>query len=184
MIEWHWGPQQIRAFKELKTCMCCSVVLIQPNFNKQFFLQADASAYGVDIVLSQEGEHLTHTLAKRQKPILHPIAYFSCTFTSTECNYDIYERELLAVMKSLVHWRPYLGWIGPKKHSPSSPIILISNTGNPRRISTGAQQDGMLIYRNMITKYNMSQGGLIFPQTPYHDHLEQTREKMTIKESR
>ena len=42
--------------------------------------------------------------------ILHPIAYYSVTFTPTEQNYDIYERELLAVMKALVHWRPYLGW--------------------------------------------------------------------------
>jgi len=38
------------------------------------------------------------------------MAYYSATFTPTERNYDIYERELLAVMKSLQHWRPYLGW--------------------------------------------------------------------------
>ena len=40
----------------------------------------------------------------------HPVAFFSATFTPTERNYDIYERELLAVMKALAHWRPYLGW--------------------------------------------------------------------------
>jgi len=46
-----------------------------------------------------------------KQPILHPIALlFSQLFTPTERNYDIYERELLAVMKSLQHWRPYLGW--------------------------------------------------------------------------
>ena len=28
----------------------------------------------------------------------------------TECNYDIYEQELLAVIQSIVHWRCYLGW--------------------------------------------------------------------------
>jgi len=38
------------------------------------------------------------------------VAYYSATFTPTERNYDIYERELLAVMKSLQHWHPYLGW--------------------------------------------------------------------------
>ena len=31
-------------------------------------------------------------------------------FTPTEQNYDIYEWKLLAVMKSLQHWHPYLEW--------------------------------------------------------------------------
>ena len=89
--------------------MCKASVLLQPDFNKKFYLQTDASAYGVGTVLSQEGE-TTPSLAAHNKPVLHPIAYFLATFTPTEHNYDIYERELLAVMKSLAHWRPYLGW--------------------------------------------------------------------------
>jgi len=65
----------------------------------------------VGAVLSQEGEiPTTSTLSKRQKPVLHPIAYYSATFIPAEQNYDIYERELLAVMKALLHSRPYLGW--------------------------------------------------------------------------
>ncbi len=87
--------------------MCSCPVLTQPDFNKPFFLQTDASAYGVGAILSQEGEH--HAVAS-QKPKLHPIAYYSATFTPTEWNYDIYERELLAIMKALTHWRHYLGW--------------------------------------------------------------------------
>jgi hypothetical protein len=31
-------------------------------------------------------------------------------FMPTEWNYDIYEWELLAMMKALLHWQPYLGW--------------------------------------------------------------------------
>ena len=64
----------------------------------------------MDAVLSQRGKHDSHTLAKQRKPILHPTAYYSNTFTPTEHNYDIYEQKLLAIMKSLGHWRPYLGW--------------------------------------------------------------------------
>jgi hypothetical protein len=89
--------------------MCTSPVLTQPDFEKRFYLQMDASAYGVGAVLSQEGE-TSHSLSKRHKPVLHPTAYYSFTFTPTEQNYDIYKRELLVVMKSLSHWRPYLGW--------------------------------------------------------------------------
>ena len=34
--------------------------------------------------------------------------FYSATFTPTEQNYDIYNRELLVVMKVLYHWQPYL----------------------------------------------------------------------------
>jgi hypothetical protein len=109
-ISWDWTPHHTRAFEELKTRMCAAPVLRQPDFSRKFFLQVDASGYGVGAVLSQEGPHTSPALAKRTKPVLHPTAYYSATFTPTERNYDIYERELLAVMKSLAHWRPYLGW--------------------------------------------------------------------------
>jgi hypothetical protein len=108
-VEWDWRKPQQEAFDKLKTLMCCSPVLTQLDFDKRFYLQTDASAYGVGAVLLQEGK-TSPTLAKQSKPVLHPISYYSATFTPTERNYDIYERELLAVMKSLAHWRPYLGW--------------------------------------------------------------------------
>jgi hypothetical protein len=53
------------AFDLLKGLMCEAPVLIQPNFEKKFFLQVDASAYGVGTVLSQEGEITTPSLEKR-----------------------------------------------------------------------------------------------------------------------
>ena len=90
--------------------MCSAPVLKQPNFAKKFYLQTDTSAYGVGAVLLQEGELETPSLTKCSKPTLHPIAYYSATFMPTERNYDIYERELLAMMKALAHWRQYLGW--------------------------------------------------------------------------
>jgi len=85
--------------------MCAAPVLKQPNFKKKFYLQTDASAYGMGAVLSQERDVLTTSaLSKHQKPVLHPIAYYSATFIPTEQNYNIYERELLAMIKALTHW--------------------------------------------------------------------------------
>ena len=80
---WDWEEKQFKAFEELKTWMCSSPVLSQLNFDKHFILQVDASAYGVGTILSQEGD-LTPTLAQRSKPTLHPVAYYSATFTATE----------------------------------------------------------------------------------------------------
>ncbi len=119
-VVWHWGEPQQKAFEELKTRMCSRPVLTQPDFNKPFFLQTDASAYGMGAILSQEGEH--HTVAS-QKPKLHPIAFYSATFTPTERNYDIYERELLAIMKALTHWRHYLGWM-------KTPFTILTDHAN------------------------------------------------------
>ena len=96
---------------------------MQSNFNKRFYLQADASSYSVGAVLSQKGNHSTTMLAKCHKPILHPVAYYSATFTPTERNYDIYERELLAVMKTLAHWRQYLGWT-------REPFVILTDHAN------------------------------------------------------
>jgi len=65
----------------------------------------------VGTILSQEGEtNILHVETLHKKPKLHPVAYYSATFTETERNYDIYDRELLAIMKAIMHWRPYLIW--------------------------------------------------------------------------
>jgi reverse transcriptase-like protein len=107
-LAWQWGPAQIKAFETLKTLMCRKSILIQPNFNKCFYLQIDMSAYGVGAILSQVPGSNPDTEdkppPKNSKPKLHPVAYYSATFTSIERNYNIYERELLAMIKSLTHW--------------------------------------------------------------------------------
>ena len=72
-------------------------------------------------VLSQEGERFTSPTSKT--PLLQPVAYYSATFTPTERNYDIYERELLAIIKALEHWRQYLIWM-------QEPFTILTNHAN------------------------------------------------------
>jgi hypothetical protein len=110
--------------------MCRKPILQQPNYEAPFFLATDASAYGVGAVLSQEGE----TNPRTKKPTQHPIAYYSSTFIPAEQNYDIYERELLAVLKSLEHWRPHLA-------ATETPITVLMDHANltfwknPRKVN-------------------------------------------------
>jgi hypothetical protein len=113
MTPWHWGLDQEKVFITLKRLMCSVLVLTQPNFDKKFYLQMDALGYGMGAILLQEGDQNTLTLAlvQKHKPVLHPIMYYSATFTPMEWNYNIYDRELLAIMKVLAHWRQYLGWM-------------------------------------------------------------------------
>src|SRR5277367_5233698 len=100
----HWSEGQQKAFEHLKTLLCQRPILRQPEFDKAFFIATDASAYGVGAVLLQEGE--LHP--KTHKPALLPVAYFSKTFLPAERNYDIYEKEYLAMQLALEHWRPYV----------------------------------------------------------------------------
>src|SRR6266851_3584794 len=86
--------------------MVSKLVLQQPDFNKTFYLQTDASKYGVGAVLSQDGGTKGVTPRKR-----HPVAYYSTTFSLTEQNYDAHDLEFLGVLKSIEHWRPYLIWM-------------------------------------------------------------------------
>ena len=129
-VPFHWETPQRKAFKMLKTLMCRRPILRQPNYKKLFFLATDASAYGVGAVLSQEGEPHPRT----KKPTQHPIAYYSATFTPTERNYDIYERELLAILKALEHWRPHLA-------ATEIPVTVLTDHANltfwknPRKVN-------------------------------------------------
>jgi hypothetical protein len=177
--KWNWGPAQFKAFETLKMKLCMALVLRQPNFSKKFFLQTDALSYGLGAVLSQEGE-----LEKAKgKPILHPIAYYSATFTPTERNYDIYERELLAVMKSLAHWRPYLGWT-------KEPFTIITDHANlqywksPRNLNRRTarwhadlqEYDFNILY--IPGKTNVAPDALSRP--PGADHGENDNQSITI----
>jgi len=101
--------------------MCRRPVLAQPNYDKPFVVHTDASAYGVGAILLQEGEIPLDV--KTLKPLLHPIAYYSATFIQAERNYDIYERELLAVVKALKHWRHHLG-------GSRSPFTVVTDHAN------------------------------------------------------
>ena len=38
--------------------------------------------------------------------VLHPVAFFSRKLTLAECNYKIYDKELLTIVNSLEQWRP------------------------------------------------------------------------------
>ena len=62
-------------------------------------------------------------MQKDKNSDLHPCAYFSRTFSSAQHNYDIYDRELLAVILALEEWRQYL-------QETAHPITIITDHKN------------------------------------------------------
>ena len=97
-VPWQWTSRHQEAFDHLRKRVTSEPVLIQPNLDQPFELEVDASGFALGAVLTQRGKD-----NKR-----HPVAYFSTTLTEPERNYDIYDLELLAIVKGLRHWRQYL----------------------------------------------------------------------------
>src|SRR5882762_1897438 len=95
---WHWGKPEQDAFDQLKQHFLEAPILIQPDLTAPFRLECDASMYASGAVLSQCSSD----------GLWHPVAFMSQSFIEAEQNYDIYDRELLAIIKALQEWRHYL----------------------------------------------------------------------------
>ncbi|SJL08165.1 uncharacterized protein ARMOST_11528 [Armillaria ostoyae] len=95
--EWTWGAAQNQAFQQLKKQMAEDVILAIPDKTGRFRVEADTSNGAVGTVLSQE-----------QAGVWRPVAFMSKALTATERNYEIYDKELLAIMLALSDWRHYL----------------------------------------------------------------------------
>jgi hypothetical protein len=65
-------------------------ILIHLDFSKPFFFERDASDYALGAVLSQN----------RKDKQLHPIAFHSKKFIAVKINYEIHDKELLAIVGS------------------------------------------------------------------------------------
>jgi len=85
-----WNQEAEKTFQTLKKAFIIALILIHPNFSKTFFMEIDASDFALEVVLSQSEENRK----------LHPIAFYSKKFNVAEINYEIYDKELLAIMDS------------------------------------------------------------------------------------
>ncbi len=94
-----WSDAAEAAFTKLKGCFVSAPILITPDPSRQFMVEVDASEVGVGAVLSQRSP---------SDDKMHPCAFLSHRLSSAERNYDIGNRELLAVKLALEEWRHWL----------------------------------------------------------------------------
>ena len=93
---WTAATQQV--FDTLKQKVTEEPVLLHPVLTRPFELEFNASGFAIGAVLMQKGD------GDRR----HPVRFYSTTLMPAERNYNIYDLELLAIVKSLLHWRPLL----------------------------------------------------------------------------
>jgi transposase InsO family protein len=92
-----WDGETERAFQELKLSLQEAPILGYPDVRSPYILDTDASHCGIGAVLSQVQEGKERV-----------IAYYSKTLSPPEHNYCVTRKELLAVVKAVKHFRPYL----------------------------------------------------------------------------
>jgi hypothetical protein len=114
-----WGDAHTAAKQELISIITNAPLLQSPNYSKPFTIATDASNIALGAVLSQEGK---------------PVAFLSKTFSDRECNWDIYEKELFAVIYTIRKWEHYL--------QSSLPFTIITDNNavshfqNQRKLNT------------------------------------------------
>ena len=75
------------AFQTLKDKLTTTLVMITPDWSKEFELMCDASDYAVNAVLGQ-----------RQDKTFHTIYYASKVLNEAQMNYATTEKEMLAIV--------------------------------------------------------------------------------------
>src|SRR5215472_5278787 len=95
---WTWSLEHEEAFEQLKKKVTSAPVLIFPQDHRPYKVEADSSNYASGAVLSQQGEDEKW----------HPIAFLSKSLSPVERNYEIHDKEMLAIIRALEEWRHYL----------------------------------------------------------------------------
>ncbi|KAL0159211.1 hypothetical protein M9458_042936, partial [Cirrhinus mrigala] len=115
-----WNPEALQAFHELRRRFSSAPVLKHPDPQLPFLVEVDASSTGVGAILSQR---------QGEPPRTFPCAFFSHKLNPAERNYDVGNRELLAIKLALEEWRH---WLEGAQH----PFIILTDHKNLEYIRT------------------------------------------------
>ncbi len=99
-----WTAEALESSDRLKKLFSSAPILLHPDPELPFIVEVDASEVGVGAVLSQRSVSDNR---------VRPCSFFSRSLSSAERNYDVGNRELLAVKLALEEWRH---WLEGSKH--------------------------------------------------------------------
>ena len=93
-VPFRWTEQENQAFERLKQIFITEPVLAQFDPDRETVVETDSSGYAVGGTLSQYDD----------QGVLRPVAYFSKKNNPHECNYEIHDKEMLAIIRCLEEW--------------------------------------------------------------------------------
>ena len=97
--KWKWSEGEQSAFDTLKGLITSAPILSSPDNSCLFRIEADSSDFATGTVLSQQS-------ADDNK--YHPVAFLSKSLSTVERNYNIHDKEMLAIIRSMEEWRHFL----------------------------------------------------------------------------
>jgi len=97
-VKWQWEVEQQKAFDKLKRVFTIKPVLVVLDLDKEFRVEAGTSNYTTGGVLSM----------KCLDKMWRLVAFISKSLSDTERNYEIHDKEMLAVVRCLEVWRHFL----------------------------------------------------------------------------
>ncbi|KAG5718565.1 hypothetical protein E4T56_gene16529 [Termitomyces sp. T112] len=107
-VTWSWGPLKQKAFDTLKCTMTSGPILLFPNNNSPFCIEADSSDFATGAVLSQPSPEIGKW---------HLVAFYSKSLNAVEQNYKIHNKEMLAIIQAFEKWQHFLEGTGYKFES-------------------------------------------------------------------
>src|SRR5260221_1536032 len=96
--DWSWGAAEQQAFNTLKNTITSAPTLAFHSRSSLFHLECDASNLATGAILLQQQED----------GLFHLIGFMSKSFSDMERNYQIHDKEMLAIMHALEEWRHFL----------------------------------------------------------------------------
>lgn len=120
-VNWRWTPECEGSFKMLKEYLVTAPILTCPDFERTFYVQTDASAYGIGAVLTQnfdDGEKV--------------ICYLSRSLTSQERKYSSVERECISCIWAVEKLRHYLDGFHFKILTDCHSLLWLHNLKDPQ----------------------------------------------------
>ena len=91
----HWSMEEQWAFDTLLERITSALILTLPENSRPYRVEADSSDFATGVVLSQE------CLEDRK---WHPVAFLSKSLSPVERNYEIHDKEMLAIVRALEEW--------------------------------------------------------------------------------
>lgn len=96
-VQFEWSDECQASFDELKRRFTTGPILRHFDPKRKIIIETDASDFALGAIISQHDD----------KNVLHPIAFHSRTYNAAECNYEIYDKEMLAIISAFKEWRHY-----------------------------------------------------------------------------
>ena len=134
----HWECEQREAFEKLKKQFILAPILASFNPKRKIILKTYTSNQAL-------GSCLSHPDAEKQ---LHPVAYRSRKFSGPELNYDVHNKELLAIVDTFEKWRAYL-------EKSRHPIVVYSDRKNLSYFTTTKKLNQRQVrWAELLASYN------------------------------